>query len=152
MSKTELKSRSGGAVPGADAAVEVKAALTGFVQDFKTFQAEIEARLKEQEQRMQKLDRKSVVGARPALAAAAREDAPHKKALAAYLRSGDDDGLRGIELEGKALNAGVAAEGGFLVDPQTADRIKGVLQNAASVRSIANVVQVEASAFDSFAT
>lgn len=148
MSKTELKSRSGGAVPGADAAVEVKAAFTGFVQDFKSFQGDIHARLNEQEQRMNKLDRKNAALARPALATAAGMDAPHKKAFAAYLRSGDDDSLRGIELEGKALNAGVAAEGGYLVDPQTADRIKGVLRNAASVRAIANVVQVEASAFD----
>ncbi len=50
-----------------------------------------------------------------------RSEAPHKKAFDAYLRNGDDDGLRGLTLEGKALNTAVAADGGYLVDPQTAD-------------------------------
>ncbi|RMD92830.1 MAG: phage major capsid protein, partial [Alphaproteobacteria bacterium] len=74
--------------------------------------------------------------------------APHAKAFAAYLRTGDDDGLRGLELEGKAMSAGVAAEGGYLVDPQTSDRIQGILRSAVSIRTIANVVHVESSAFD----
>ena len=75
-------------------------------------------------------------------------DAPHKKAFAAYLRSGDDDGLRGLALEGKALNTQVNAEGGFLVDPETSDRIRGVLRATSSLRGIANVVSVEATSFD----
>ena len=43
---------------------------------------------------MNKLDRKTMMTNRPALAASAHQDAPHQKAFAAYLRSGDDDGLR----------------------------------------------------------
>ena len=58
------------------------------------------------------------------LATACAEDAPHQKAFAAYLRSGDDDGLRGLDMEGKALATSIAADGGYLVDPQTADRFK----------------------------
>ena len=85
---------------------------------------------------------------RPPLARGAETDTPHKKAFAAYLRSGDDDGLRGLTVEEKALSTAVAADGGYLVDPQTAAQIVGVLRSSASIRTIANVVQVESSAFD----
>ena len=85
---------------------------------------------------------------RPALSASAESDAPHKKAFDAYLRSGDDDGLRGLVLEGKALNTSVNADGGYLVDPQTADAIRSSLKSTSSIRAIANVVQVEATSFD----
>jgi HK97 family phage major capsid protein len=94
------------------------------------------------------LDRKSIAMNRPPLGRAAETDAPHKKAFAAYLRSGDDDGLRGLTVEEKALSTAVAADGGYLVDPQTAAAIVGVLRSSASIRTIANVVQVESSAFD----
>jgi len=97
---------------------------------------------------MNKLDRKTMMTNRPALAASAHQDAPHQKAFAAYLRSGDDDGLRGLELEGKALGTSVAADGGYLVDPQTADTIKGTLSSTASIRAIANVANVDATSFD----
>jgi len=40
---------------------------------------------------------------------AAEVEVPHRKAFAAYLRSGDDDGLRGLVLEGKAMSTAVAA-------------------------------------------
>ncbi len=90
---------------------------------------------------MTMLDRKSLMAGRPALAAAAETEAPHQKAFAAYLRSGDDDGLRGLELEGKAMTTAVAADGGYLVDPQTAATIRGTLSSTASIRAIANVVQ-----------
>ena len=141
MSKSETKSR-------AASTGDVTAAMTGFLNDFNSFQSELKTRLKEQEDRLTMLDRKSQTSARPALSRAADIDAPHKKAFAAYLRSGDDDGLRNIELDEKSLITAVAAEGGYLVDPQTSDRISSVLHSAASIRSIANVVQVEATAFD----
>ncbi|MCK0126717.1 phage major capsid protein, partial [Gelidibacter sp. F2691] len=80
--------------------------------------------------------------------AAADLEAPHQKAFEAYVRSGDDDALRGIDLEGKAMSSAVAADGGYLVDPITADTIKGVLNSAASLRSVANVVNVEGTAYD----
>jgi HK97 family phage major capsid protein len=93
-------------------------------------------------------ERKSITAARPVLASAAEIEAPHQKAFNAYLRSGDDDALRGLELEGKALSTSVAADGGYLVDPQTAETIKSTLSSTASVRAIANVVSVEATSFD----
>lgn len=98
---------------------------------------------------MNMLDRKTVLGrARPALATAAEIEAPHQKAFAAYLRSGEEEALRGVELEGKALGTAVAADGGYLVDPQTAESIQSTLNATASLRAIAKVVNVEATSFD----
>ena len=97
---------------------------------------------------MNKLDRKTMMTSRTALAHAASEDAPHQKAFAAYLRSGDDDALRGLEMEGKAMGTAVAADGGYLVDPQTADTIQNTLSSTASIRSIASVVNVDATSYD----
>lgn len=74
--------------------------------------------------------------------------APHVKAMNAYIRNGDDDGLRGLEMESKALSAAVNSNGGYLVDPQTSDRIKSVLNATASIRAISSVVQVEATSYD----
>ena len=145
MSKPELISRVGEDVSPAD---ELKTAISGFMNDFKDFSHGINAKLQKQDDRMNKLDRKTMMTSRPALAASAHQDAPHQKAFAAYLRSGDDDGLRGLELEGKALGTSVAADGRYLVDPQTADTIKGTLSSTASIRAIANVVNVDATSFD----
>ena len=151
MKTTETKARAGEGVSGAPAE-EVKSALAGFLGAFKGFQDEMTSKLQQQEERLTMLDRKSTTAGfaqgRPALSTAVDLDAPHKKAFGAYLRSGDDDGLRGLVLEGKALNTQVNADGGFLVDPETSDRIRGVLKSTASVRAIANVVQVEATSFD----
>jgi HK97 family phage major capsid protein len=145
MSKTETPSRAGEDV---SPVAEVKSAVAGFMSEFKGFQAEIQQRLQKQEDQMTKMERKSAGGVRPALATAAETEAPHQKAFDAYLRSGDDDGLRGLELEGKAMSTAVAGDGGYLVDPQTSETIKSVLSATASIRAIANVVRVEATSFD----
>lgn len=148
MRKSETKARAtlppGGPVPAA----EVKAAMSNFFQDFNEFQAELKSRIKEQDDRLTMIDRKYTAAARPALSQGADTDAPHQKAFAAYLRAGDDDGLRHLEIEGKGLNTSVNADGGFLVDPQTAERISSVLRGASSIRAIANVVSVDSTAFD----
>lgn len=147
MKTTETKARAGEGLSGAPAE-EVKSALAGFLREFKGFQDEMTSRLQQQEERLTMLDRKSFSAGRPALSTAVDLDAPHRKAFAAYLRSGDDDGLRGLVLEGKALNTQVNADGGFLVNPETSDRIRGVLKATSSLRTIANVVNVEATSFD----
>lgn len=46
------------------------------------------------------------------------------------------------------MSTAVNGDGGYLVDPQTADTIKTVLKSTASIRSIANVVNVEATSYD----
>jgi HK97 family phage major capsid protein len=145
MSKTEVKARVG---EGVSPAEEVKQAVAGFMSDFKGFRDDIQTQLKQTEERLTMLDRKSQIAARPRLAQTADIIAPHQKAFNAYLRSGDDDGLRGLELEGKALSTAVNSDGGYLVDPQTSDTVQSVLNATASVRSIANVVNVEATSFD----
>jgi len=139
---------AGEAPGGADRAAEVKAALAEFVSDVRGFQGEVKVLVKEQQERVAMLDRKMAGYGRPPLAAAAEMGVPHRKACAAYLRTGDDDGLRGIVPEGKALTTAVAADGGYLVDPQTAEAVKSVLVSTASIRAIAQVVQVEAASFD----
>jgi len=147
--KTEIKARAETAMPNSPAPVaEVKAALSGFLNEVKVFQDEVKLKLQQQEERLTMLHAKSISTGRPALSAAIHDEAPHQKAFTAYLRSGDDDGLRGLALEGKALNTQVSAEGGYLVDPQTSEAIRSVLKATASIRQIANVVNVEATSFD----
>ena len=146
---TERKSRAGDALPQAPhPGAEVKTAMAGFINAFNGFQDDVKKSLQQQEERLTMLDRKTMTYSRPALSAHAELDVPHKKAFGAYLRSGDDDGLRGLVLEGKAMSSAVAADGGYLVDPQTADTIRSMLVSTSSLRAISNVVQVEATSFD----
>jgi HK97 family phage major capsid protein len=150
---TETKARAGDVMPqpldqAANPGAEVKSAMAGFLNAFNGFQGEVKKSLQQQEERLTMLDRKQMSYARPALSAHAEPEVPHKKAFGAYLRSGDDDGLRGLVLEGKAMSTAVAADGGYLVDPQTADTIRSLLVSTSSLRAIANVVQVEATSFD----
>jgi HK97 family phage major capsid protein len=142
---TETKARAG---EGLSPVTEAKAAMAGFLKEFSTFQGEVKSTLKHQEERLTMLNAKTMTYGRPALSARAEVEAPHQKAFNAYLRSGDDDGLRGLTLEGKAMSTAVAADGGYLVDPQTSERIQSMLMSTASLRSLANVVQVEATSFD----
>ncbi|MBL4927560.1 phage major capsid protein [Fuscibacter oryzae] len=142
---TEMTSRAGEAL-ALDPGAETKSAMSGFLNAFSGFQAEVKKSLQHQEERLTMLNTKTY--ARTPLSAAADRDVPHKKAFGAYLRSGDDDGLRGLVLEGKAMSTTVAADGGYLIDPQTADTIRSMLVSTSSLRAVANVVQVEATSFD----
>lgn len=153
MSTPETGSGGGRSLPAsaprpASPVAEVASALTGFLDEFKSFQADLHSRVQKQEERLTMLQKKTISAGRPALSAAAEGAAPHQKAFNAYLRNGDDDGLRGLEIEGKGLSTAVAGDGGYLVDPQTAATIKTVLSSTASLRAIANVVTVEATSFD----
>jgi HK97 family phage major capsid protein len=145
---TESKARAGGGLPAESPHPEadVTAEMTGFLKEFNLFQGEVKTALKQQEERMTMLTKTSY--ARPALAAQADHEAPHKKAFDAYLRSGADDALRGLMLEGKAMSTAVAADGGYLVDPQTADTIRSMMVDTSSIRSIAGVVAVDATSYD----
>ncbi len=145
MSKTETPALTG---EGAPLVQEVKQAMAGFVNEFKGLKAEVKTQMQQTEERLTMLDRKSTIAARPHLAASIEDGAPHQKAFDAYVRSGEDDGLRGLEMESKSLSSAVNSDGGYLVDPQTAETIKSVLNSTASIRSIASVVNVEANSFD----
>ncbi len=146
---TETKARAGEDMPQAHhPGAEVKSAMAGFMNAFNGFQDDVKKSLQQQEERLTMLDRKTMTYARPALSAHAELDVPHKKAFGAYVRTGDDDGLRGLVLEGKAMSTAVNADGGYLVDPQTANTIRSMLVSTSSLRSIANVVQIDATSFD----
>ena len=145
MSKTETDSRAG---EGLSPVAEVKSAVAGFMSELNGFHAEIQRRLQKQEEQMSRMERKSLGLQRPALATSAETEAPHMKAFDAYLRSGDDDALRGLEMDVKAMSTAVAGDGGYLVDPQTAETIRSVLASTASIRAVANVVRVEATSYD----
>lgn len=147
MRDKEMKSR-GVAATGGSHAVEVKAAMNEFLSEFSGFKNEIKSKFKEQEDRLNMFNAKSLSASRPVLSTSTEVGIPHKKAFSAYLRSGDDDALRGLPVEEKSLSTAVSADGGYLVDPQTADQITGVLRGASSIRAIANVVQVESTAYD----
>jgi HK97 family phage major capsid protein len=153
MNDTQAKAAGGHELAtAAHPVAEVKAALTGFLTEFAATHAELRTRLQQQEERLTMLDRKharlSSAATRPALSTGQETGVPHRKAFAAYLRSGDDEGLRGLALEAKGLSTLTNAEGGYLVDPETTEAIRGVLYATASIRGIANVVHVEASSFD----
>lgn len=95
---------------------------------------------------MTMIDRKTALRGRAPLSASAEVAAPHQKAFNAYLRSGDDDGLRGLAIEEKALS--VASDGGFLAAPTVAETVQQALRSSASLRRVANVVTVESAVYE----
>ncbi|MEM1299874.1 MAG: phage major capsid protein [Pseudomonadota bacterium] len=126
---------------------EAKSAATEFLSTFRTFKDDMSRSMTEMGQRIDTLDRKAADVRRPALSASAIDELPHKKAFSAYVRTGDDDGLRVLDVEAKGIYS-VTGDGGLLVDPGTADTIQGVLQSGASLRAISRVVNVESSSYD----
>jgi len=127
---------------------ETKASVTEFLRNFNTFKEDVSKRMTEMTTRIERIDRKSAELRRPALATRAAEETPHRKAFGGYIRQGDEDAFKALGLEGKGYNTAVAAEGGFLVDPQTSEMVSHVLRSGASIRAVSRVVQVEASAYD----
>ena len=83
MSKTETKARAG---EGMSPVGEVKTAVAGFISELSEFRADIHNRLKQQEERLTMLDRKSHTVTRPALARSAEIEVPHQKAFNAYVQ------------------------------------------------------------------
>lgn len=131
----------------AAAVAEAKSAAAEFLKGFHGFKEDMSKRMTDMTTRIEALDRKSAAR-RPALEARASEALPHAKAFAAYVRRGQEDELKGLDIESKGLNTAVAAEGGYLVDPRTAEQIETVLRSGASIRALSRVVQVEAGSYD----
>lgn len=144
MTTPETTARAGDGVSAPLAAAELKSALSGLMTDLAEFRGGIAKQLKAQEEKLNMLDRKTALAARPALSVAAETDLPHRKALGAYIRSGNEEQLRGVELEQKALNTA----DGVLVDPHTSEMVRSSLAATASLRAIASIVQVESNSFD----
>ena len=138
---TEVKAAEGGGT-----AADLKGAMLGFVSELKGFRDDIQKKFTAQEERMNMLDRKTAIRGRAPLSATAEVEVPHQKAFNAYLRSGDDDGLRGLVIEEKGLT--VASDGGFLAAPQVAETVQNVLRSGASLRRLANVVTIESASYE----
>ena len=87
------------------------------------------------------LDQLALKKARPALGGAGSiEASEHKAAFSAYMRRGDESALRG--LEEKAMSVGSAADGGYVVPPETDTEIGRRLSTVSPIRSLATVRQV----------
>ena len=138
---TEVKAAGGGDMPA-----DLRGAMMGFVDELKGFREDIQTKLNAQEHRMTMIDRKTALRGRAPLSATAEVEVPHQKAFNAYLRSGDDDGLRGLAIEEKGLT--VASDGGFLAAPTVAESVQQVLLGGSSMRRLANVVTIESAAYE----
>jgi HK97 family phage major capsid protein len=89
------------------------------------------------------LDNLALKHARPALGGAGRAwPSEHKAAFDAYMRSGDERGLR--TLDTKAMSMGSGQDGGYLVPDETEAEIGRRLAALSPIRSIASVRQVSA--------
>ncbi len=127
---------------------EAKTAALAFLNRFNSFKDDISMKMTEIGSRLDGIERKAVETRRPVLSTVAEQDAPHQKAFEAYVRRGDDEGLRALDLSTKGMNTAVGAEGGFLVDPKTSEAVASVLGSGGSLRSVANVVAVDAGVYD----
>ncbi|MEM7499087.1 MAG: phage major capsid protein [Pseudomonadota bacterium] len=133
--------------PATPVETKAEAAATEFLASFESFKDDMGERLGALDARIGQLQTKAAMR-RPALSTAAEIEPPHQKAFAAFLRRGEEDGLRSLELSTKGLNTQVNGEGGFLVDPRTSEMVSNVLRGGGSLRSVARVVEVEATAYD----
>jgi len=127
---------------------DLKGSLDEFISSINDFKVKSYEKIDSQEDRLQRLDQKAHALFRPALDPNAQAECRHQKAFKAYLKSGDETKLHGLDIEQKGMLAAVNSEGGFLVDGKTADFVDSALSAAHSIRSIAHVVTVEASAYD----
>lgn len=139
------------------------AAFDDFMEAFEAFKETNDRRLGEIEQKMtadvvtrekvdrinraideqkRTLDQLALKKARPALGGAGDsiEAAEHKAAFSAYMRRGDESALRA--LDEKAMSVGSAADGGYLVPPETDTEIGRRLSAASPIRALATVRQV----------
>ncbi len=93
------------------------------------------------------VERLALERARPALGGgrAPALAGEHKAAFAAYVRSGEADGLKGLET--KALSAGSGPDGGYLVPTQVETEILRRLSLASPIRAIASVRTVSSGSY-----
>lgn len=143
---------------------DISAALEELMYSFEAFKEANDQRLKELERRSadpltaEKVERISealdeqkrlidavvLKNSRPPLAldggASAHPPSEHKQAFEAYVRTGDERGLR--SLEEKAMSYGTPADGGYLVPDETENEIGRRLAQISPIRSIASVRKI----------
>nr|WP_250157269.1 phage major capsid protein [Tianweitania aestuarii] len=141
---------------------DVKGAFDDFMGAFEAFKDANDTRLGELETRMtadvlstdkvdrisralddqkRKLDELLLKKARPTLGRSIEVGASeHKDAFEAYVRSGDERGIRSVEA--KAMSLGTGSDGGYLVPRETETEIAKRLAVLSPIRSIASVRQV----------
>ncbi|KKX28058.1 phage major capsid protein [Rhizobium sp. LC145] len=145
----------------------VTAAFDDFMEAFETFKDTNDRRLDEIETKLtadvvtrdkmdrinramdeQKrvLDQLALKKARPPLGRGGGEFSPeateHKAAFDAYVRRGEEAGLR--ELEAKAFSSGAGADGGYLVPPETDTEIGRRISAVSPMRALSTVRTVSA--------
>lgn len=130
--------------PDARAIDETRSAVQDLIKGFHEYQGRIETKLRVQEDRLALLDRRDA--GRPALSHAAESETPHRKAVAAYIRSGDETGLRALDT--KMLSTGSAGDGGMLLDTETVGHVEQVRACVSSLRSVAKVVRVDTGSYE----
>ncbi len=131
--------------------MEVKTALTELVDDFSTVKAHMKSQILEQEKRLKMIEQNTPN--RPTLSAKTDTQSIEKKAFNAYLRNGDESYMRDRHLEEKAsstdrLHVADNTSGGYLVATETSDKINSILRSTASIRSVANVIQIESATYE----
>lgn len=156
------------AAPEIKAAPEtVTAAFDEFMTAFEAFRDANDARLGEIERKLaadvisrekverinkamdeqqRRLDELALKKMRPHLGrdgGATAEAEEHKAAFGAYIRHGDERGLR--DLEAKAMSAGTPGDGGYLVPPETDTEIGRRLSVVSPIRALSTVRQVSGS-------
>jgi HK97 family phage major capsid protein len=141
---------------------DINTAFETFMRGFETYREENDRRLADVERRgaadplttdkLARLDRMldelSHKAVRPQLSGAAITSAASLQAKAAfegYVRRGDATRLMGVE--GKALSAGTAADGGYLVPPETEAAVNRALKAISPIRAIASVRQVSGNVY-----
>lgn len=145
----------------------VAGAFEDFMEAFEAFRETNDRRLDEMDRKMagdvvtrdkleridkamdsaqKRLDEMLLKQARPSLSrggAVSLDELEHKQAFDAYIRRGDESGLRA--LEAKAMSIGTAADGGYLVPNETDTEIGRRLSTVSPMRALATVRSVSGS-------
>lgn len=126
-------------IAGYGAPGDTKAALGTFMDSFRSFRSGLEGRMDQYDQRIDTLTARLE---RPHLDGETKgATGLHSRAFTDYLRRGDESSLRGLDV--KALSTSVDADGGYLVSPVVADRIRSTLADTSPMRLIASVAETQ---------
>ncbi|MCE2950688.1 MAG: phage major capsid protein [Alphaproteobacteria bacterium] len=105
-----------------------------------------------QQARVTQLEKRFLSSARPGLSWEAQTDTSeeslaHKQAFQSYLRKGDDKALLSLSCT-KSLSTGSDVDGGYLVPQVLSENLRRDLQGLSSIRQLASVMTVSASAVE----